>query len=118
MVALIFNKFRGIGVLEYGSNDERAEVLISILQCSITQSPRLSIIIATFERPFFGYYSVPLWFFRWQGTGGVKFGREPFRIGGNGLVNGFGNGFEHAVEYPLMERIQYIPVQNTKQTFG
>ena len=33
-----------------------------------------------------------------------------FELTNSLIFNGFGNGFDHAVEYPLMERIQCVPV--------
>jgi hypothetical protein len=35
------------------------------------------------------------------GTAGVAVGCESYGIGCNELIDGFGNGFGHAVEYPL-----------------
>ena len=85
---------------------------------SLLQGQDFQELLQPLNNLFIGYNSALLWFFRWQGTGSVQFGCKSFGIGCNRLVDGFGNGFKHAVEYPLVERIKTIPVQNSKQPFG
>ena len=40
------------------------------------------------------------------GTAGVEVGCESYGIGCNGLIDGFGNGFGHAAEYPLWHQLK------------
>ena len=108
-----------ISDLEYWGNDERADVLFfntPVRHHSVTpllQGRDFQELLQPFNLAI-AYNSVSLCFFLWQGTGGVEFGCESFGLGCNRLIDGFGNGFEHAVEYPLMKRIQYIPVKYSK----
>ena len=36
----------------------------------------------------------------------------PLRSRGNRFLDAFRHGFEHSVEYPFVERVEYIPVEN------